>query len=467
MKQQKKWQLSVLMLLSSLFFVLTCSSALAATPAGQGLKIAIISDPHLYDSRLGTTGSAFEKYLESQDFKMEVESEAILQSAIDRIIKSDAQVVLVPGDMTNNGEYVNHMRMTSYLDKLVKAGKQVVVIDGNHDILNPDAASYAGDTRTRVRSITPEEFKNSYHAFGYSEAVAKDTNSLSYVVELAADVRLIVIDSCKYDVSNTKHVTAGEVAGERLTWVKMQIADAKSQGKTVLGMMHHGIVPHFSTERRMFPGFVVNNYDVLQREFSSLGLQVMFTGHFHSQDLAGQYFSENQYMLEIETGSLLNYPVPIRFVELTADRKQLHITSEKVKDVDYELQGAADFTEYALKNMPRGLKAMFLQQVTGVLIKDGCNWDEATQKAEKLADTEVAPGVTVSDLFVIAATAHYQGDENINPATKALIQNVAGSKEHITKLVGENMLAMVTDVPPADNNVTIDLRTGRAVLNHK
>lgn len=463
MKQQIFRRLSVLLSAFFLSLVLTSAVSLAAEPTGKPVKIAVMSDVHVYDPALGTTGPAFKAYLASQDDKLEAESEAIFQSALHILMQSDAQVVLIAGDLTNNGEYVNHQRMVSYLGKLANAGKRVFVINGNHDIFNPNACSYAGNTAARVKNTSPDEFKSLYHAFGYDQAMAKDAGSLSYAVDLTPDVRLIVIDSCRYAASDTTPQTAGEISGSRLQWVESQIRAAKAEGKTVFGMMHHAIVPHFSTETTVFPGFVVDNYAALQQNFSNLGLQVMFTGHFHAQDLAGQYFPNNRYMLDIGTGSLVNYPVPIRFAEVTADRKQLHIASTRVTAIDYDLKGSASFQAYAENIMSTGLKEMFLQLATGVLAGQGCASDAAAKRAAELAATQVAPNVTVGDLFVRAAIAHYQGDENLDAATKALIRGLAASGDSLTRLMGQNMLAMATDVPPADNSIKIDLRTGKAV----
>jgi 3',5'-cyclic AMP phosphodiesterase CpdA len=435
---------------------------MAAGPVSKPIKIAVMSDIHVYDPALGTTGAAFDAYLASQDNKLEAESEAIFQSALNIILNSDVQVVLIVGDLTNNGEYVNHQRVASYLGKLANAGKQVFVINGNHDIFNPSSCSYSGNTATRVKNTSPDEFRSLYHAFGYAQAVAKDANSLSYAVDLSPDVRLIVIDSCRYAASDTTPQTAGEVSGARLQWVENQIRVAKAAGKTVFGMMHHAIVPHFGTETTVFPGFVVDNYATLQQDFSSLGLQVVFTGHFHAQDLAGQYFADNKYVLDIGTGSLVNYPVPIRFVEVTADRKQLNITGTRVTNVNFDLKGAANFQTYARNAMIAGLKEMFVQLATGALVSQGVSSDTAQKRAMEMAATRVAADVTVGDLFVRAALAHYQGDENLDAATKAMIRQLASSSDPLTRLMGQNMLAMATDVPPADNFVKIDLRTGKA-----
>ena len=59
------------------------------------------------------------------------------------------------------------------------------VTNGNHDILNPNAVRFNGDTTSPVDYLTPKQFKNIYEDFGYKEAIAKDPKSLSYVVEPA------------------------------------------------------------------------------------------------------------------------------------------------------------------------------------------------------------------------------------------------------------------------------------------
>ena len=65
-------------------------------PAPPPVQFAVISDPHLYDTRLGTTGSAFESYL-NQDPKLLRQSEAILESALDSIIQQHVRFVIIPG----------------------------------------------------------------------------------------------------------------------------------------------------------------------------------------------------------------------------------------------------------------------------------------------------------------------------------------------------------------------------------
>src|SRR5512136_2567861 len=67
------------------------------------VRFAVMSDPHLYNPRLGTTGSAFDTYL-SHDPKLLKESEAILESALESIIQQRVKFLIISGDLTKDGE---------------------------------------------------------------------------------------------------------------------------------------------------------------------------------------------------------------------------------------------------------------------------------------------------------------------------------------------------------------------------
>ena len=143
---------------------------------------AVFSDPHLYDSNLGTSGSAFEAYLK-QDRKLLAESEAILQSMISTLSAEKLDFVLIPGDLTKDGELSGHQKMAAYLRTLESSGKKVYVVPGNHDINNSHAVRFSGSSAEPVQTINPNDFATIYSDFGYSEAIERDPNSLSYIAE--------------------------------------------------------------------------------------------------------------------------------------------------------------------------------------------------------------------------------------------------------------------------------------------
>jgi predicted MPP superfamily phosphohydrolase len=136
-------------------------------------KFAVISDTHFYDTSLGTAGSAFEKYLAS-DRKLLRESGNLVSLGIDQINQSDAKFVLVTGDLTKDGELVNHQHMAENLAKLTQKGKKVYVVPGNHDVNNPESVRYESDKTSEISNTSAAQFASIYKDCGYGDAVMRD-----------------------------------------------------------------------------------------------------------------------------------------------------------------------------------------------------------------------------------------------------------------------------------------------------
>ena len=73
----------------------------------KSAKFAVISDPHVYDTAALGVNADFEAYL-LQDRKMVKESIEILDAVIGDFKGSALDFVLIPGDLTKDGEKINH-----------------------------------------------------------------------------------------------------------------------------------------------------------------------------------------------------------------------------------------------------------------------------------------------------------------------------------------------------------------------
>jgi 3',5'-cyclic AMP phosphodiesterase CpdA len=289
------------------------------TPAEKPVELAIFSDPHLYDAEtLGTEGDAFAAYL-ANDRKMIAESEDILDEALRRILASDASYVLVSGDLTKDGEKLDHELMAEKLALLEQHGKKVFVINGNHDLSNAGALSYSIAGTSSVDTVDQAGFTVIYAGYGYDEAVARDADSLSYAVDLDSKYRLIVIDSCIYNNltgESRSQETGGRLSNETLNWVLGQIRSAVTSGRRPIGMLHHGLVSHTAVQPVLFPEYLLEDYETVAARLADAGMGLVFTGHFHSQDVASFTTSSGSTLCDMETGSLVTYPCPIRYVTL-------------------------------------------------------------------------------------------------------------------------------------------------------
>jgi hypothetical protein len=409
-------------------------------PQNPVIKLLVFSDPHYFDPALGTTSPAFEAYL-AGDRKLIAESDAIMRAMLAEIEAQKPQVVLIAGDLTKDGEQQSHLTMANYLRQIEASGRKVFVVPGNHDIQNDGAVSYAAGVATPVANISSAEFAAIYNDFGFSEAIARDPNSLSYVAALVPGLWLLALDSCTYDDVNRTSATGGRFIPATRVWIQEQLDLAQKQGIRVIGMMHHGVLEHFTSQSLLFSQFLVDDRDAVGSLFSNGGLGVVFTGHFHANDITrGMPVGSFKSIFDIETGSTVTYPSAYRVVDVSNDI--LTIATKYILAIDYDLKGAPDFQTYAHASLRVGLEEL----ITDIITKSPYNLsqEDAAQLAPWLGDGLVA---------------HYAGDEVIPAEVLAECQVLMSSSGFIKVLAGTMLQSIWTDLQPADNNVSIDLST--------
>jgi 3',5'-cyclic AMP phosphodiesterase CpdA len=112
------------------------------------LKIAVMSDIHYLDPSLmvngAADGAAFQTYLQ-YDPKLIAFSAPIFKEAVSEIVEAKPDILLIPGDLTKDGEQVSHNAVAIFLKQISDQGIKVFVIPGNHDINNPEAVAYDGN----------------------------------------------------------------------------------------------------------------------------------------------------------------------------------------------------------------------------------------------------------------------------------------------------------------------------------
>jgi len=404
--------------------------------------IAVLADNHYMDpSLLIMDGPAFQDYLVT-DGKLLAASDAIMQEAIYELIHATPKpdLVLIPGDLTKDGELVGHVSVHLYLQKLIQAGIKVRVIDGNHDIYNPHSYAYNGATQTRVQNIGPDKFRSIYSDCGYSDALYTDPYSLSYVSEPLPNLWLLSIDCCKYDNINDSIYTAGAIRPGTMNWILDRLAEAAQKGKTVFGMMHHGIVEQFTDKHVTFPGFMVDNYTDVSDQLMNAGLNIMFTGHFHATDIVEQR-SGNQFLYDIETGSIIVYPCSYRLITYIKD-SSLIITTKHITNVNYSgIPSSQTFPQYAESLSRIAADTLF----TTMLMTD---------KQITYNDT----AWHISHCMGTALMVHVAGDEDKALEDTAFIGQTA--RQYSASGLPGYCDCLWTDLIPKDNSLTIQLRSG-------
>ena len=411
------------------------------------IRFAIIADPHLYATELGTTGPDFEAYVQEQ-IKMLKHSEVIFEEAIRRLMEVDPQpeFLLIPGDLTKDGEEESHLKMAGYLEEVKASGIDVFVVPGNHDVDNPEAAEHGSYGSVRVYSPDADSFAGIYEPFGYGQAISRDPHSLSYVAEPAPGLRLLAIDACRYgENSDEFHIEGGRVKPETMEWLLDNLNDAADAGKSVIAMMHHGLVEHFKGQGDYTYDFIIEDWDEIGYELAHAGMNVIFTGHWHSQNITHRQWDDDTFVVEVQTGTLLGYPVPMRVVDFDLGASKMDVKSifiEDIPDVSFTCDGPVDcaFADYSYEFTHTHVHTFAVNELN--------------------TRFDLTPGQieTLAPMLAEATMAHFAGDErpSIDTFTEAL--HLAASDDPALSEIGFLLLSVWWDLPPKDNDETIILK---------
>lgn len=321
-----------LLLAVVLVFTLTVPALAAEKPQDMNLRIAVMSDLHYLSPDMIADTEDFEHAFNS-DRKLLKESSSVLREMLERVRADKPDILLVSGDLTKDGEQECHAALAKQLQQLQQdvPGLKIYVINGNHDIRNYNAKNFntADGKAVPATRTEPEDFKRIYD-FVYSDptviatftpAEGNKAGGLSYVARPVEGLTIIAMDTCRYSSDNTsngddEHETSGAISADLEKWVIEQTAAAKARGDLVIGLEHHGLVPHFDVQPTILPMYLVNGYERIAQEYADAGMSVVFTGHMHAVDIAAMTTKAGNTFYDIETGSALTYPCPVRFVDL-------------------------------------------------------------------------------------------------------------------------------------------------------
>jgi 3',5'-cyclic AMP phosphodiesterase CpdA len=339
-------------------------------------------------------GTAWTTYLNGQR-KMVDYSKLLFDDMIGRI-KEDMrpELVLITGDLTKDGEKVSHEYVTSKLDELRAIGIKTLVIPGNHDRgSNSDAVYYDGESTTAATVATNEWFATQYANYGYGVSSEREGTTLTYACEPITGLVVIGIDSG----------TDGNVSETTLDWVVEKATAARASGKKVIAMMHHPLMPHFAGVDNFVSTAVVGNYETVRNTLADAGIRVVFTGHFHTSDIAKDWNADkSREIYDVNTGSLISYPCDYREVTMSADFTDMAITTGHSTAIASET--AKERLNTAVKN-----------QIA----------------AKGTAYSLIAP--TAAQAFVI----HAEGNETENASAATILSTLVSAAEMGKAFIGE------------------------------
>ena len=411
-----------------IFFILSILLSWSLS-AKHPLKIAVISDTHYLSKKLAKDGAALQDF-EAATGRTNKDLHQVLSQALYDIEAYQPDVLLITGDITNHGERESHIDFIEEFKTLVKNGTRIFVIPGNHDVNVPNSKAYIGDKSTPTASISAQEFEQIYAPFGYSEATRRDTASLSYLAEVNDSTWLLGIDSNKYNENTTTTISAGRILPATMSWMLEILEDAKSKNIRVLAMMHHGLVEHMPYQSTFMPDYLIDNWENNAEILADKGLKVIFTGHFHSNDITLFTTPKGNKIYDIETGSLAGYPFPYRLMTLEDNR--LNIENFFIDSI----LGKPNLQEeYRLKSEKIGRRIA-----------------QSKINSMALSIPDDLKGALI-DLMVKMQVLHMKGDEKMDDEMQQLIEKL----NHIIGDPNADFSTFELDFPPADNFVELKL----------
>ncbi len=247
------------------------------------------------------------------------ESEAIITKFLDIAAKSESKYIMISGDLSDLGNPESHRQLAEMFHEFEKkTNKQIFVINGNHDAQG---------------SFTKADFANNYSEFGYSEALARDENSLSYTADLDDNYRLIAIDGCVYNESY------GEVDSSLLSWIEAQVKAARADNKKLIAIMHHNLLRHMKGLAVEAADNLIDdrleNADDIWELFADYGIKYIFTGHAHANDITSAVSKKGNEIYDVETCALIGYPCSYR--NIVFSDTGVNIKTNEINEIDINL----------------------------------------------------------------------------------------------------------------------------------
>ncbi|MBE6814404.1 MAG: metallophosphoesterase [Ruminococcaceae bacterium] len=306
------------------------------------LKFYLLTDTHYFEESLGAEGKAYEEYMKTEAFYLK-ESSAI-NKAVFKKLKEDkeTELIIIPGDLSKDGEYESHKSLINELNDLKQSGKKIFVLTAGHDY-NEHGRSYKNDEFVPVKGTEFKELYNLYYEFGYKDALSVDEETLSYIAEIAPNIRLLALNC------DSKRECKGLIDERLLNWAKEQLQKAKEDGVYTIAMCHYPVIPSVPVFDLVGDAHV-KNWREIASFLADNGVELVLTGHMHIQSI-NEFTSESGNKLyDICTATTVGTPGKYRKIEIAEDGtmnvKSINVEGFSLPD---EFKTAEEFFDWRFK----------------------------------------------------------------------------------------------------------------------
>ena len=320
-------------------------------------RIMVIADPHVLAPSLMTQGAALDSMMVGQRKMIDL-SASVFSALVDTALTHRPDLILIPGDLTKDGEKVSHEWMAAQLAQLREAGIPTLVIPGNHDIRSTASYAYDGDNKTKVENVTDAEFDAIYASY---MGAMKDAGSHSYVAEPIAGVTVLAMDGSNGNAGE------GSLSNNTLNWLLNQADAATAKGNMVIAMCHWQLIDHFDQQSVYVAACQLKNAKTVAQQLAQHKVHLVLTGHMHVNDICTAFYNptsgtQPDSIVEIGSGSPITYPCPYRWLDIAQDRISASVQTDFISSLDtipdlyaYSRAWQEEHTENMVPNMSKKL----------------------------------------------------------------------------------------------------------------
>lgn len=430
----------------------------------QNLNFYLVTDTHFFDPSFKRSGAAYEKRSIS-DQKCVAETPAIIDAGFKQIADDkETNIILFPGDLVYRGEYQSHVGLRNRLYKLKEQGKKIYLITARHDYDDNDSFEFDGDKMLPVKAMPRDELRDFYKDFGFDGAISEHKESMSYVAQLADEIRLLALN-CDGDCKDFKGLWDNQ-----MKWALEQIEDAHRTGNYIFAMTHYPLLP-FSPIMNLIGDSHLTDWEKRANQFADAGLDLIFTGHMHAQAVT-EYVTENgNKITDVQTGCFVGCPCAYRKVTIkdsTAD-----IKSYTINDFDYDKQGksASEYFQWRFDRMiDYKMKEILPKPAMKILnkltVKKICNFlwfnpDKSIQNIlAKDLGIELVRNIFIGNEPYVKGTAVYEAFEKLINRLSLIIhiaEKKAGKKNKVLSDIKSFLLCTIGDEKQRDWDLTVDI----------
>lgn len=326
----------------------------------------LATDFHYLAEELIGDENNFKNSYAQRDGKVTLLCSKIIDAFIKKLKKAMPSALIIPGDLTYNGELASLTELLTKLKGVQKIGIPVLIIPGNHDIDYPSAYNFSGEKIEKTDNIPQRTFKDLCRPFGYEQAIFRCNHSFSYVYELEKNLWVIMIDS-------NSEVNPGTVGKETLKWLEEVLEAGALRGATMFTVTHQNLIKQNSLAST---GYVLNDNDKTAELLRKYHVSANFSGHIHFTSMA-----EDNGITDIVTGALTVSPLQYSVITATTDGDAWTL--------NHHYEYIEEYQEHALKSICDSTRRHVAHDLINAVDSQGFNIDLGEDDVQRMTEFAV------------------------------------------------------------------------------